>query len=409
MSDRNDTNLDTNCDTNLDTNMYTTNILNKQDMATVYYLGGLKNDLSNLWNSVLNIKNLASSCESADLNIENAAKYAGGNILEYSFTLDTNYDINDIVTNIDDIKGDYIQISQALGGQGAIFAIDSIDTNNNTLTLTQIYGGLNYYESSDTNYDSNELLVTIQTNGTLDLTNFTFEIITVGTTDINIARATLLGKYWAEETVKYLRKVNGASTSGTYVQQLRENQALDIATTNWTYGLKDCLQSLMLSMTDTEPDIYDESGTQVKVVDDTSLDAYPYRLSSASVAPYMFNAADGRTQVGIMMKVKALADYADFLQNNARAWNMLLANLTYGPTTMFNVNEVSKFIDAITILSNRINAFCSEIDILYVQVRSGTYSVQTNSALLQVSYCLVRDAVDSTETVLNALRIRLIA
>jgi len=522
---------------------------NTQNMATVYYLGGIKNDLSNQWNSLLNIQNLASACLNADRKIQNDEFYAGGNILRETnnVTIDTagsGYAVGDLIeatTNNDDayyivqevdsdggverlllvqgtegdtitgvsggsgedlaisgdvapntdgitydstapsgfISGDYIQLTGTRGGTGAIVTVDSVDTlgtvtgasvaetndqgsnyeigdylygssdgsgrfavfqvsttdsanggvtgvtvisggigysageeitirdtegqaaiysvhvhtiaNVTHTILVQVYGGLDY-SVSDT--------VTVQTNGDGDTSTLAITIDAVGDTNVNIGLASYFGNYWAGETSDQLRVVNGASTSSAYVTSLENGNSLDTAITNWEYGIKDCLQSLMLSMSDTIPDIYDRNGTQETITTP---------LSSASVAPYMFNAADDQTQVGIMMKNKALGDYGDFLQNQARAWNMLLANLTYGPTTMFNINSVNPFIVQLNALGNSINAFCNELDIVYVQIRSGTYSVANNAAGLQAAYATVLAAVDATGQSLNTLRQALIA
>lgn len=366
---------------------------NKQDMATVYYLGGLKNDLSNLWNSVLNIQNLANACSGADAKIENNAEDASGNIHTIDVTVDTNGDLSGFVVN------DYIQLTQSAGGQGAIYYVDAVDDVAKTISFTQKYGGLNY--TVDTTP------VTVQTNGSGDVSAFSITVTAVGSTNVNISAATTAANYWATEAVEKLREVNGASTSVEYVTTLQDAASLENATDYWDYGIKDCLQSLMLSMTDTEPSIIDSDGNTQEIL--RSDGVTKEQLSSASVAPYMFNAANDQTQVGIMMKNKALGDYGDFLQNNARAWNMLLANLKYGPTTMFNINEVSKFINAISDLANSINAFCNELDILYVQVRSGTYSTQSNAASLQAAYVSILTNVTNTKTVLNTLRGLLIA
>ena len=377
------------------------NTSNKQNMATVYYLGGLKNNLSNLWNSLLNIQNLANACTNANANIENYDQPANGNIQAIDVVVDTSGDLSGFAVN------DYIQLTQSsTGGQGAIYSVEAVDDNAKTISFTQIYSGLNY--EVDTNP------VTVQTNGSGDTTALTITVTQINnSTDVNIVAATDAGIYWANETVEKLRIVNGASTSTEYVNTLYDSDtsisnsgSLENAITYWSYGLQDCLMSLMLSMTDTEASIIDSNGDTVQMFgEDTNT---PLSLSSASVAPYMFNAASSQTQVGIMMKNKALGDYGEFLQNNARAWNMLLANLTYGPTTMFNINNVQSFIDQISTLSSDINAFCNELDILYVQVRSGTYSTQSNATNLQSAYKQIVTEINNTADTLNQLRTDLI-
>ena len=377
---------------------------NKQDMATVYYLGGLKNDLSNLWNSLLNITNLANACVSANENIDNYELPASGNIHSIDWSVDSNADLSGFVVS------DYIQLSQATGGQGAIYYVDTVDYILNTISFTQVYGGLNYIvtDTNDTNDETNGT-VTVQTNGRGNTDALEISITGVGLIDVNINLATEAASFRADEVVEKLRYVNGASTSSDYVATLQDTKELDKATTGWKYGIENCLQSLMLSMTDTEPYYYDSDLNATKIIIDPGDSNNPeYKLSSASVAPYMFNAAGSTTQVGIMMKNKALGDYGDFLQNNARAWNMLLANLTYGPTTMFNINNVSPFINQMSTLSNSINAFCNELDILYVQVRSGTYSVATNASNLQTAYQQIVTEVELTVTALNTLRTALV-
>ena len=518
---------------------------NTQNMATVYYLGGIKNDLSNQWNSLLNIQNLASACSEADKKIVNDEFYAGGNILRESnsdvtiddagsgnavgdlLTLQTDGDdAYYIVQSVDEdggieslllvsgteddtidsnanqttsgsgsftisgivspnnsgisytsenlsgfATGDYVQLTGSNTGSGAqitvtavdsdggitgqsvtaggtgysvgdiihgdsdasgkfaVFTVDTVDSttgeiqtvntthvgvgysaneiitlretggqaaiysvhvysiNGTTHTfLRQVYGGLDF-NVSDT--------ITVQTNGDGNPSDLSVSVTSVESNDVNIGSASYYANYWAGEISDSLRLVNGASTSVAYVSSLADNGALANAITNWSYGIRDCLQSLMLSMTDTSPSIYDKTGTQLTL--NTT-------LSSASVAPYMFNAADDQTQVGIMMKNKALGDYGDFLQNQARAWNMLLANLTYGPTTMFNINSVNPFISQLNNLGNAINAFCNELDIVYVQIRSGTYSVANNAANLQQSYNSVVSEVSGTASELNTLR-----
>ena len=532
---------------------------NTQNMATVYYLGGIKNDLSNQWNSLLNISNLSSACVNADLKIDNNSYYAGGNIMPDTNPINdqisdggSGFSVGDLVTfNLNDAStatyivaevdtngtverllfvsgdssniqgttsnegvvlqsenyqpvgntsplvwdtssasgyqnGDYVQLSQdnsgssgavlqistvdastgavtaatvdtsnagsgyevgmvifgtSTTGRGAAFVVETLDDsstgsiatvsvltgsagwgyseneqvtivpadgqaaiyaiyiNDSVYSFIQIYGGLNYNRSN---------AITVQTNGAgtgIDTVSFDTDtsIVSLGDSNANIGFASYAGQYWAGEVNDELRIVNGASTSNSYVNSLNTgdtntSSALENAIEYWGYGINDCLQSLMLSMSGTSPNIYDTAGGNITI--DTE-------LSSASVAPYMFNAANDQTQVGIMMKNKALADYGDFLQNQARAWNMLLANLTYGPTTMFNINNVAPFITQLNNLGNAINAFSNELDIVYVQIRSGTYSVSNNAANLQASYNSVVSQVSTTAVALNALRVAL--
>lgn len=532
---------------------------NTQNMATVYYLGGIKNDLSNQWNSLLNISNLSSACVNADLKIDNNSYYAGGNIMPDTNPINdliliadgsTGFSVGDLVLfNLNDAttatyivaevdsdgkvekllfvsgdssniqgttstdggvvlsaenhqpvantspldwdtssasgyqNGDYVQLSQDnSGSSGAVLQISAVDAstgavtaatvdtnnagsgyeegmvifgtsttgrgaafvvqtledsgtgsiatvsvltgsagwgyseneqvtivpadgqaaiyaiyiNDSVYSFIQIYGGLNYNKSNT---------ITVQTNGAgtgIDTVSFDTDssIVSLGDSNANIGLASYAAQYWAGEVNDELRIVNGASTSNSYVNSLDTGDtntpsALEKAIEYWQYGINDCLQSLMLSMSGTSPSIYDTAGGSITI--DTE-------LSSASVAPYMFNAANDQTQVGIMMKNKALADYGDFLQNQARAWNMLLANLTYGPTTMFNINNVAPFITQLNNLGNAINAFSNELDIVYVQIRSGTYSVANNAANLQQSYNSVVTQVSDTASALTTLR-----
>lgn len=292
-----------------------------------------------------------------------------------------------------------------LGGQAAIFMYVSDGDGN--VYWPCVYGGLNY-NINDT--------LTIQSNvpDATDLNDDTnLAITSVGTVDVNIAMASYFANEYADQIAVELRKVNGASTSASYITTLETGGALERANYFWRWGLLDCLQSLMLSMTSTQPRVFDPNGTVIDT-NDTNLDISQgiqmnTTLSSASIAPYMFNAADDQTQVGIMMKNKALADYGEYLQNNARSWYMLLANLTYGPTTMFNINVVSKYVDSLNTLGNAINGFTNELDITYIQIRGGTYSVSNNADQLQASYDAVKAAIEVCFNELNTLRQALVA
>ena len=292
-----------------------------------------------------------------------------------------------------------------LGGQAAIFMY--VSDNDGNVYWPCVYDGLNY-NTNDT--------VVIQSNvpDATDLNDDTnLAISSVGTVNVNIAMASYFANEYADEIAVELRKVNGASTSASYITTLETGGALERANYFWRWGLLDCLQSLMLSMTSTQPRVFDPNGTVIDT-NDTNLEIsqgiqMDTTLSSASIAPYMFNAADDQTQVGIMMKNKALADYGEYLQNNARSWYMLLANLTYGPTTMFNINVVSKYVDSLNALGNSINGFTNELDITYIQIRGGTYSVSNNADQLQASYDAVKAAIEVCFNELNTLREALVA